>query len=1095
MHLQLGITLTLIPLLCLPFLLFLSAFPDPYPALVSIPNRSLPPARRLAASPTSQPQRPDFEFDVLPFVLISTIDGALHAVERDGGKVRWTLKDGVEPLVGGGGRGKARDEEYIVEPLSGSLYVFEDEEDEQGAPKVRKLPLSVERLIELSPFTFPHSPSRVFTGSKHTSLLTLDIRSGHQLDAFSSRSSNFSYPEEPVCEEEQLLDDLEGRSRSTSDVLFVGRSDYRLTVHTPPLASSGFHPSTSTMAGADKISPGTGSGSGAQEIVYSTYTPNTFDRPLADYWSRMGTRGGSWEAESETEGEKRVRVELGHDGLAVGAEEGGVVRWTTHLGSIGIAVYDILLPVSETSSNPILLPQPPPHLPSLFPLPAHAPPEHLDIWRKAPSTYIGAVPFPPSGLASAHSPTEENSSIPSASKTPNPGTNPLLYALSSSSYPLINFAPPPRPGSLTNASFLLSEDLPERDQLLPYILDPPVEKETSLSVPEEHGLSTEWGIKEKEVKRVWKWWIAGVLGGMMLLISAVFAVGRKGIHGIKQATTPPGEETPLLVEEIEKTNPLILEAEIAATAASAVTPPATSLPEIEKESDAGTKRKTGRRRVRGKKKRRDSSAIAEMGEEDEEGEGEEPSGTDWKDRKPLPELPREISSAGLPSVGDGEKERLVISDTVIGFGSHGTVVLKGTWGGRPVAVKRLLSDFVRLASQEVKLLQASDDHQNVIRYYCQERRDNFLYIALDLCQASLADLIETPEKHSELAGILDRKKALSEITAGLKHLHGMKIIHRDIKPQNVLVSKGKDGQLKMLVSDFGLARRLEQGQSSFAPTANNLAGSLGWRAPECIRGQVRLNEGFECSSSTSTSSNSSLLDLTLIGTDTDRSYARLTKAVDLFALGCLYFWVLMSGQHPFGETYNRESNIVKGDAVGLESLDILGEEGWEAKELIGRLLSKDPEDRPDTAECLSHPFFWTPAKRLAFLCDASDRFEIMELDPPEETLVALETNAEGVVGKDWYHKLDRVFISNLGKYRKYRGGSVRDLLRALRNKKHHYQDLEPVVKKHLGNMPSGFLSYFTGRFPQLLLHVYATVKHSKLRDESMFENYFGHHGA
>lgn len=112
-------------------------------------------------------------------------------------------------------------------------------------------------------------------------------------------------------------------------------------------------------------------------------------------------------------------------------------------------------------------------------------------------------------------------------------------------------------------------------------------------------------------------------------------------------------------------------------------------------------------------------------------------------------------------------------------------MLKGTWGGRPVAVKRLLSDFTRLASQEVKLLQASDDHPNVIRYYCQEKRDNFLYIALDLCQASLADLIESPEKHRELADQLDRKRALMEVTKGLKHLHGMKIIHRDIKPQYV----------------------------------------------------------------------------------------------------------------------------------------------------------------------------------------------------------------------------------------------------------------------------------------------------------------------
>ena len=165
----------------------------------------------------------------------------------------------------------------------------------------------------------------------------------------------------------------------------------------------------------------------------------------------------------------------------------------------------------------------------------------------------------------------------------------------------------------------------------------------------------------------------------------------------------------------------------------------------------------------------------------------------------------------------------------------------------------------------------------------------------------------------------------------------------------------RDGSLRMLVSDFGLARRLEQDQSSFAPTANNLAGSLGWRAPECIRGQVRLNDVFDRASSyssSSTSSSTSLLDL--VTTDSDdkdptngksKGHARLTKAVDLFALGCLYFWVLMGGEHPFGEVYDRESNIVKGDVVNMSQLDILGEEGWEAKELIGRMLAMNPMER------------------------------------------------------------------------------------------------------------------------------------------------------
>ena len=90
--------------------------------------------------------------------------------------------------------------------------------------------------------------------------------------------------------------------------------------------------------------------------------------------------------------------------------------------------------------------------------------------------------------------------------------------------------------------------------------------------------------------------------------------------------------------------------------------------------------------------------------------------------------------------------------------------------------------------------------------------------------------------------------------------------------------------------------------------------------------------------------------------------------------------------------------------------------------------------RPDTTTILLHPFFWTPARRLNFLQDASDRFEIMCRDPKDANLVALENGAQSVVGNDWRARLDKVFIENLGKYRKYDGKSVQDLMRALRNK-------------------------------------------------------------
>jgi len=68
------------------------------------------------------------------------------------------------------------------------------------------------------------------------------------------------------------------------------------------------------------------------------------------------------------------------------------------------------------------------------------------------------------------------------------------------------------------------------------------------------------------------------------------------------------------------------------------------------------------------------------------------------------------------------------------------------------------------------------------------------------------------------------------------------------------------------------------------------------------------------------------------------------------------------------------------------------------------------------------------------LQDASDRFEIMCRDPRDPNLVTLETDAVSIVGNDWHTRLDKIFIENLGKFRKYDGRSVQDLLRALRNK-------------------------------------------------------------
>ncbi|KAK7433984.1 bifunctional endoribonuclease/protein kinase ire1 [Stygiomarasmius scandens] len=563
-----------------------------------------------------------------------------------------------------------------------------------------------------------------------------------------------------------------------------------------------------------------------------------------------------------------------------------------------------------------------------------------------------------------------------------------------------------------------------------------------------------------------------------------------------------------------------------------------------------------------------------------------------------------VVPSAVPAMGTGAVEphlqsSLIVSDTVLGFGSHGTVVYSGSLQGRAVAVKRLLSSFVTLAAREVSILQESDDHPNVVRYYYQEtaRGGEFMYIALELCLGTLAEVVEgssawTPgmglnlnlesgdgvdaalgsaaNGKADLANIResvmrDPKKALAQITRGLRHLHALKLVHRDIKPQNILVaraigkpplskSKSKSssgssgnagGGYRMLISDFGLCKKLDVDQTSFLPTAQGAmaAGTVGWRAPEILKGEVRFdfddvdssNDAASRGSTSTVTGGSVGSNSTASGGGTRSKPTRLTKSVDIFALGCLFYYVLTGGGHPYGDRFEREVNILK-DAKCLDGLekgweggfgsgngggdvsDGAAEEGTEAANLIRAMLEMESASRPDTERILLHPFFWDAGKRLNFLQDASDRFEIMprgdapvsksassskpSLQNPKSNvftpyegdrdphLIRLEEGSFDIVGTDWHSRCDKVFVENLGKFRKYDGKSVQDLLRALRNKKHHYQDLPENVKRHLGSMPEGYLSYFTRRFPRLFLHVHRVIGTSELNREDMFRSYF-----
>ncbi|XP_054849076.1 serine/threonine-protein kinase/endoribonuclease IRE2 isoform X2 [Eublepharis macularius] len=266
---------------------------------------------------------------------------------------------------------------------------------------------------------------------------------------------------------------------------------------------------------------------------------------------------------------------------------------------------------------------------------------------------------------------------------------------------------------------------------------------------------------------------------------------------------------------------------------------------------------------------------------------------------------------------------------VVGHGAGGTCVFRGRFEGRQVAVKRLLPECVHLVDREVQLLCESDEHPNVVRYFCTEKDRQFHYIALELCAATLQEYVKSPFLGGQ---ILDTVSMLQQTMSGLAHLHSLGIVHRDLKPCNILISAPDSrGRIRAIISDFGLCKKLQAGRCSFS-LRSGILGTEGWIAPEMLREAPKENP---------------------------------TCAVDIFSAGCVFYYAVSGGQHPFGDRLRCQANILAG-AYQLDHLQQEMHDKVVGRELIEAMISSDPHRRPSAAQVLAHPFFWSQEKQLQF---------------------------------------------------------------------------------------------------------------------------------
>ena len=78
----------------------------------------------------------------------------------------------------------------------------------------------------------------------------------------------------------------------------------------------------------------------------------------------------------------------------------------------------------------------------------------------------------------------------------------------------------------------------------------------------------------------------------------------------------------------------------------------------------------------------------------------------------------------------------------------------------------------------------------------------------------------------------------------------------------------------------------------------------------------------------------------------------------------------------------------------------------------------------------------------------------------QSLLQAFENCSRSALGSGpWMARFDAELIENLGRYRKYNQGSLRDLLRVIRNKHNHFRELPDGLQAKLGPLPGGFLRW------------------------------------
>ena len=173
----------------------------------------------------------------------------------------------------------------------------------------------------------------------------------------------------------------------------------------------------------------------------------------------------------------------------------------------------------------------------------------------------------------------------------------------------------------------------------------------------------------------------------------------------------------------------------------------------------------------------------------------------------------------------------------IGAGGMG-MVFEGTDRslGRRVAIKKMRDEIRYDARERVRFVTeaktvAALHHANIVDIYAIAEDGEDVFLVFEYVDGKTVH--ELVQSHGGLDGAT-AGRVVSEVAAALDYAHSRGVIHRDMKPSNVMV----DGHGRVKVMDFGIARVAKDAMTRYSVT-NTVVGTPPYMAPEQEQGQVR----------------------------------------------------------------------------------------------------------------------------------------------------------------------------------------------------------------------------------------------------------------